>query len=137
MGNKFFARTDRNHKDIMDAFRKLGAFVHSTHAAGRGFPDLVVGLNSTWHLVEVKDGEKTHGQKGLTEAQEKFFERSKGFGETPYVVETEADVFALVERWRVGREFCECGCPREYHYQHKHECTNCTCDEFQHRRGDL
>jgi hypothetical protein len=36
------ARTDGNHKPIMQALRKAGYKVISTHQAGSGFPDLVV-----------------------------------------------------------------------------------------------
>lgn len=134
---QFRKRVDRNQRDIVKSFRQLGAFVHHTHEAGRGFPDLVVGLNNAWHLVEVKDGEKNYSGKGLTDAQVKFFDACNGYGEQPYIVETIADTASLVERWKKAREFCQCGCPREYHFRYQHECTHCGCEQFQNKEDGV
>ena len=60
-------RTDVNQAQIARGLRKLGLSVFSTHALGRGFPDLVVfNPNSgCLMLLEVKSasGRRTPGQK--------------------------------------------------------------------------
>ena len=40
----FKKRVDRNQPEIVDALRKAGASVGHTHAVGKGFPDIVVGV---------------------------------------------------------------------------------------------
>lgn len=48
------ARVDRNHQEIVTAFRKLGASVLSLANLGRGVPDLLVAWCGVTMLVEVK-----------------------------------------------------------------------------------
>ena len=60
-------RTDVNQAEIARGLRKLGLSVFSTHAVGRGFPDLVVfnPISGCLMLLEVKSpcGIRTPGQK--------------------------------------------------------------------------
>ena len=60
-------RTDGNQAEIARGLRKLGLSVFSTHAVGRGFPDLVVfnAISGCLMLLEVKSasGRRTPGQK--------------------------------------------------------------------------
>ena len=70
------ARTDRNHKEIMRAFRDCFCEVEDTSRLGRGFPDLVVNTpGGRLLLVEVKDGEKPPSARELTPAEVKFQKR--------------------------------------------------------------
>lgn len=49
------SRTDANHRELLDAARKLGAFVVETHQVGHGCPDAFVFAPRTgWFAVEVK-----------------------------------------------------------------------------------
>lgn len=60
------AKVDRNHSEIVQAFRRLGYLVADTSRLGKGFPDLLVQKGGVW-LVEVK------APKGkLTKDQEAF-----------------------------------------------------------------
>jgi Holliday junction resolvase len=51
-------KTDKNHREIVDAFRKLGCSVFDTSAIGRGFPDILVGKALKTVLVEIKSSDK-------------------------------------------------------------------------------
>lgn len=47
-------RTDANQGEIVEALRKAGCSVTTTHTLGRGFPDLTVGYAGETFLLEVK-----------------------------------------------------------------------------------
>ena len=68
------ARQDANHREIVDALRKVGCVVHDTSALGGGFPDLVVQTpaGTSILLMEVKDGRKPPSARALTADQEEF-----------------------------------------------------------------
>ena len=66
------ARTDANHREIVDALRKVGASVADTSSIGLGFPDLVVGFRGRNLLLEVKDGKKSPSKRKLTVHQDVF-----------------------------------------------------------------
>jgi Holliday junction resolvase len=70
--SRFARRVDDNHKDIVDALRKIGAKVKSTAAVGSGFPDLVVGYKGDLYLLEIKDGSKSPSKRVLTKDEEAF-----------------------------------------------------------------
>ena len=55
--------------NIVDALRRIGAFVTCTHAIGKGFPDLVFLYQGTWYVAECKNS--FLGWK-LTTSQKKF-----------------------------------------------------------------
>ena len=48
------ARIDKNHPEIVEAFRKLGASVLSLAPLGRGVPDLLVAIGGVTWLMEIK-----------------------------------------------------------------------------------
>lgn len=95
------ARTDDNHRAIVNALRRLGCSVHSTHAEGHGFPDLVVAMIGTTYLAEIKDGTKWKSQQKLTIAQEKFHAGWKA----PIAILTSVDdAIAWVDTIRKNKE---------------------------------
>jgi Holliday junction resolvase len=47
-------KVDRNQKEIVQALRAAGATVELLHTVGAGVPDLMVGVNQTNYLLEVK-----------------------------------------------------------------------------------
>lgn len=66
-------KTDKNHKQIIDAIRKIpGATVFSTHTVGKGFPDIVMGYRGFNYLIEIKDGSKPPSQRKLTKDETRF-----------------------------------------------------------------
>lgn len=72
-------KTDRNHAEILNKLRKITQLsVFSTHAIGKGFPDIVVGYKKRNYLIEIKDGEKPQSQRKLTKDEVKFFENWHG-----------------------------------------------------------
>jgi hypothetical protein len=72
-------KTDANHKEIMSWLRQVpGTSVFSTHAVGKGFPDLVVGFRKRNYLVEIKDGTKPPSARRLTADEAKFHEGWQG-----------------------------------------------------------
>lgn len=57
------ARVDSNHSHIVSAFRKMGCSVLSLAALGAGVPDLLVAIEGTTWLVEVKFGKGEENDK--------------------------------------------------------------------------
>jgi Holliday junction resolvase len=66
-------RTDNNQGEIVQALRAAGATVAITSGVGQGFPDLVVGINNTNYLVEVK-----YHSAPLTEDEIEFLRKWRG-----------------------------------------------------------
>ena len=87
------ARTDKNHKEIADHFRFLGASVQPTHTIGKGFPDMVVGYMGHNYLIEVKDENKCPSKQKLTEHEQRFFDNWQG---RVHVVKNLQDVRRLI-----------------------------------------
>jgi len=48
------ARIDRNHVEIVEALRGVGASVQDLAAVGKGCPDLLVGYRGQNYVIEVK-----------------------------------------------------------------------------------
>lgn len=65
------SRRDANEAAIVEALRKVGAFVH--YLDGRDTPDLLVGFRGVWRVLEVKRGNKSGGGPGLRPGQAMFF----------------------------------------------------------------
>jgi Holliday junction resolvase len=61
-------RVDLNHAEIVKTLRSQGASVFDSSNIGRGFPDLVCGINNKTVLIEIKSNEN----KKFTQAQLKF-----------------------------------------------------------------
>lgn len=87
------ARKDRNHPEIVRAFRELNCSVLDLGQIGGGCPDLLVGVRGRNLLVEVKDGEAIPSKRKLTPDQEEFFATWRG---SKVVVETVDDVVTMV-----------------------------------------
>jgi Holliday junction resolvase len=89
---KLRARVDKNHKEIVECFRKLGCSVLSLHAVGKGCPDLLVCYQMQLYLVEVKD---TGGK--LNTLQEDWHRK---WGSPVYVVRSNNEVVSLLNKLR-------------------------------------
>ena len=72
------ARTDRNHQEIAEVFRKAGFSVADTSRLGGGFPDLVVGIAGRNYLIEVKDGTLVPSRRKLTDDEAAFVSAWRG-----------------------------------------------------------
>lgn len=90
-------RRDQNHAAIVGFFRARGVRVMDLSDQGRGMPDLLTWDGFALRLVEIKNPKTYYGQTGLNARQLRFQDE---FGGSVYVVKTEADVEALVQRWR-------------------------------------
>jgi len=87
------ARVDDNHAEIVTAFRACPFIkVHDCSAYGGGFPDLLVRIFDSIHLVEIKDGDKPPSRRTLTPSQETFH---ADFPVT--IIESIADVTRFVQ----------------------------------------
>lgn len=72
------AKTDGNHKDIVEILRAVGCSVQSLAAVGSGCPDLLVGrLGRNW-LLEIKDGSLAPSAQQLTPKQVDWHEGWRG-----------------------------------------------------------
>ena len=88
------ARVDKNHKSIMQCFRKLGCSVLSLSSQGKGCPDLLISYQMQLYLVEVKD---TGGK--LRESQKEFM---RTWGSPVYVVRSKEECVSLLNQLRRG-----------------------------------
>ena len=71
-------RVDANQKEIVEAFRAMGATVMHTHTVGNGAPDIVVGYQKKNYLFEIKDGTKPKSAQKLTDQEKEFHKLWKG-----------------------------------------------------------
>jgi hypothetical protein len=88
-------RTDNNQTEIVNAFRRLGCFVHVTSDLGKGFPDLLVTAKAKLWLIEIKDGKKPPSQRRLTPAEKKFHQI---WGEHVKIISSVQDVISFVNQ---------------------------------------
>lgn len=86
---------DANQADIVQALRRVGAYVQDTSRIGGGYPDLTVGFRGKTVLIEVK---RPGGQieKRLTEHQREWISRWCG-GKVWLVSTPEEAIQALEE----------------------------------------
>ena len=87
------ARVDDNQKQIVKAFRKLGASVLITSQLKNCF-DILVGYNGINYICEIKDGMKPPSQRKLTEGEEAF--RRDWKGGKYHIIESVNDVINLI-----------------------------------------
>lgn len=93
-------KVDRNHSEIVAAFKQLGCTVCDLAKVGDGCPDLIVGLCGINLLVEVKDGELPPSKKKLRKNQQDWHDAWRG---QCCVVECIDDVIAMVRHHRNTR----------------------------------
>lgn len=99
--SRYARRRDANHAPLVEAFKALGCSVADlSHAGLPGWPDIVVGVASRDHLVELKNPETRYGRAGLNENQQAFARDWRG-GKL-FVVSTVDEVAALVRNLRAG-----------------------------------
>jgi hypothetical protein len=77
LGN-FAKRVDENQKEIVKAFREIGASVQILSDVGKGCPDLLIGFAGRNWLIEIKNGNKPPSQQQLTEKEQQFFNTWRG-----------------------------------------------------------
>lgn len=92
------ARTDGNHKHIVNVLRANGAFVQSLAPVGRGCPDLLVGYGGDWWVFEVKDGAKAASGKGLSPAEIEWISKVKCNARVHVVEDAEQAVKIIKEK---------------------------------------
>jgi len=78
MPKGYGSRKDDNHKEIVEALTKAGAYVLDMSHVGRGFPDLIIGFQSKTILMEIKNPKTSYGRKGLNKNQLKWKESWTG-----------------------------------------------------------
>lgn len=87
------AKVDRNHSEIVSAFRKFGCSVLNISSL-KNCGDLVVAKNNKTVIVEVKDWMQPPSKRKLTQGEQKFADEWKGI----YIkVETLGDVISVVK----------------------------------------
>jgi hypothetical protein len=70
-------RKDANHVPIVEALRKMGAVVLDLSRQAHGCPDLLVGRNGAWNLVEIKNPKTYYGKAGLSKSQKRWADEWK------------------------------------------------------------
>src|SRR6185369_3097480 len=78
MTRKYGAKKDANHGLIVAEFKKRDADVIDLSSMGHGVPDLVVGFDRVWYLVDVKNPETGYGRRGLNQRQKEWADNWKG-----------------------------------------------------------
>ena len=93
------ARVDANQPEIVDAFRKMGAYVFHVHTIPNGCDVIICYLGVTV-AVEIKDGSRPPSERKLTEGEEKFMIGWTGVGGKWAKVESIEDAKGLIESIR-------------------------------------
>lgn len=86
------AKVDRNHSEVVAAFRKFGCSVLDISQL-KNCGDLVVAKNHKTVIVEVKDWMQPPSKRGLTAGEQKFMD---GWNGIYLKVETLEDVISVV-----------------------------------------
>lgn len=87
------ARKDRNHNEIVEALKSIGATVQDLSPVGGGCPDILVGYRNNNYLLEIKDGEKAPSDRKLTKPQVEWHQLWQG---AACVVKTVDEAIAAV-----------------------------------------
>jgi hypothetical protein len=95
-----YGKVDANHKDIADAFRKMGCSFLSLAPLGKGAPDAAIGYGGLTVLVEIKDGAKPKSAQKLTPDQETFWDTWKGGVRLVNGMEAAIETVELLKRWQ-------------------------------------
>lgn len=86
-------KKDANHREIVAAFKKLGAGVIDLSPLGYGVPDLFIGTRCINYLVEIKNPGTSYGRKGGNPLQVAW---ANDWPSPVYIVESMEDVLALM-----------------------------------------
>ncbi len=89
-------KTDSNQKRIVAALRKMGCSVAVLSDVGKGFPDILVGINGKNILMEIKDGEKPPSQRKLTPGEIAFHDKWRG---QVVVVESVDQIIEIINKY--------------------------------------
>lgn len=73
------SKTDSNQTGIVKALRAAGCFVASLAGVGNGVPDVLVGSDGKWFLLEIKDGSKPPSQRKLTDDEIKWHKKANWY----------------------------------------------------------
>ena len=94
---RYAKRSDDNHREVVEEFKAAmpEATVHDCSGAGRGFPDLCIGVFDRNWLVEIKDPAKSASRRRLTAAQVGFHDNWQGHVITAC---SAAEVYAHIAR---------------------------------------
>lgn len=79
-------KVDANQTEIVSALRQVGAYVQSLASIGKGCPDLLVGYDETWFVLEVKDGNQPPSKQRLTPDELEWAEKANQRGLIVYTV---------------------------------------------------
>lgn len=96
------ARTDDNHAEIREAYRRMGASVLDTFVLGHGAPDMFVAMFGITDAVEVKDGSKPPSRRGLTDDEKRFHEY---WAAKIWIIESVDDVCDHIDSMRRRRGY--------------------------------
>lgn len=91
------AKVDDNQSELVQVLRQLGCSVTPTHAIGKGFPDLAIGIMGISILAEIKDGKKVPSARKLTSDEIIWHEEWRG---QKCILESREDCHALVSQVR-------------------------------------
>jgi hypothetical protein len=94
-----YGRVDANHKEVADAFRKLGCSFLSLAPLGKGAPDAAIGYAGLSILVEIKDGSKPKSAQKLTDDQREFWDTWKGGVRLVNGMAAVVETVELLKRW--------------------------------------
>jgi hypothetical protein len=89
---------DANQGEVVAAFRRCGALVEALSALGGGIPDLLVGIQGRWLLVEVKDGSRPPSGRRLRPSQAAFHRIAQAAGLPVHIVESPQQAVELFNR---------------------------------------
>lgn len=71
------ARTDSNHKEIVEGLRKYGASILGVHQLKNCF-DILVGYKGKDYIMEIKNGKNPPSKNKLTKGEQQFRNNWKG-----------------------------------------------------------
>jgi hypothetical protein len=76
---RYAARVDANQPEIVKALKRIGCKVVNLSRLGGGIPDLLVGYQGRWCLLELKDGSKPPSERELNPLQVEWHNEHSGF----------------------------------------------------------
>ncbi len=87
---------DKNHDDVVAAFKAVGCKVIDCHRFGSGFPDtLVYDRAGAYRFVEIKNPDTSYGRKGFNKRQQSFSD--EGF--TVWICRSAEEAAQMSELW--------------------------------------